>query len=500
MEVQNGFSPGRGTIDGSFCVRTMLKKRKEHGLETWAYFLDLVKAFDTVPREALIQVLDKFGVPPKMVSMIRRMLKDNIVKLQVQKQSNDMKGVMREQDAIINSTAGVPQGNSMSPVLFVIYIQAVLETMDTAFTEAGSVRDKPLFYTKLDHMIHGREWNAKRGRIGFSIAEALYADDACFAFGSRESMCEAAVIVDKHFTDFGLKVHKGKDGKKSKTECMFFPPSGFKYEDADTSSVEVNNGYYTFCKRFKYLGSIITWDLKADDDVKTRIRCATSAFNLMRNVLKSKLVKASRKAQLYKVIVCTVLLYGSECWAMRADLLQRLERFHNQCIRGMCNITRREQWHKHISDSDLREKFKTINRRKSDGKNNILKPLGTIEDMLTERNLRWGGHVARMKPDRMPRLLLTAWVNNKRPIGRPEQTFGHALKRSLVLRAKQIEKSFTPEEMIYTRKTSEIVEALRRTGYIYKKDRNKETWLDLAQDRKLWTSLVYELFHDRNDR
>ena len=53
--------------------------------------------------------------------------------------------------------------------------------------------------------------------------------------------------------------------------------------------------------------------------------------------------------------------------------------------------------------------------------------------------------------------------------------------------------------MIYTRKTSEIVEALRRTGYIYKKDRNKETWLDLAQDRKLWT-LVYELFHDRNDR
>ena len=68
--------------------------------------------------------------------------------------------------------------------------------------------------------------------------------------------------------------------------------------------------------------------------------------------------------------------------------------------------------------------------------------------MLTERNLRWGGHVARMKPYRMPRLLLTAWVNNKRPIGRPEQTFGHALKRSLVLRAKQIEKSFKPEEIM----------------------------------------------------
>ena len=51
LEMQNGFTPGRGTVDGSFCVRTLLKKRKEHGLETYGYFLDLVKAFDTVPPE-----------------------------------------------------------------------------------------------------------------------------------------------------------------------------------------------------------------------------------------------------------------------------------------------------------------------------------------------------------------------------------------------------------------------------------------------------------------
>ena len=70
IEAQNGFTTGRGTTDGSFCVRTMLKKRREHGLETWAYFLDLIKAFDTVSRKALLKVLAKFGVPPKMVTML----------------------------------------------------------------------------------------------------------------------------------------------------------------------------------------------------------------------------------------------------------------------------------------------------------------------------------------------------------------------------------------------------------------------------------------------
>ena len=40
-----------------------LQKRKEHNLATWALFIDLVKAFDSVSREALWAVLRKFGIP-----------------------------------------------------------------------------------------------------------------------------------------------------------------------------------------------------------------------------------------------------------------------------------------------------------------------------------------------------------------------------------------------------------------------------------------------------
>lgn len=46
MEEQCGSMPGRGCSDASFSLQMALSKRKEHGLPTWALFVDLVKAFD----------------------------------------------------------------------------------------------------------------------------------------------------------------------------------------------------------------------------------------------------------------------------------------------------------------------------------------------------------------------------------------------------------------------------------------------------------------------
>ena len=49
------------------------------------------------------------------------------------------------------------------------------------------------------------------------------------------------------------------------------------------------------------------------------------------------------------------------------------------------------------------------------------------------RLLRWAGHIARMDMDRLPRKLLTGWVDNKRAQGHPFQTWGHTLKKALVI-------------------------------------------------------------------
>ena len=47
-EQQCGFRGKRGTGDACSTVKLLIKKRREHGLETWLEFIDLVKAFDRV--------------------------------------------------------------------------------------------------------------------------------------------------------------------------------------------------------------------------------------------------------------------------------------------------------------------------------------------------------------------------------------------------------------------------------------------------------------------
>jgi len=68
MESQVGFRWDQGTHDGLFTTYLGLSKRNENGLETWALFIDLLKAFDSVPRGALLAILRRYGMPDHLRS------------------------------------------------------------------------------------------------------------------------------------------------------------------------------------------------------------------------------------------------------------------------------------------------------------------------------------------------------------------------------------------------------------------------------------------------
>ena len=110
-ENQCGFRNGRGCSDGSFTVKALLSKRREHNRETWVLFLDLVRAFDMVPRELLWNTLERFGVPLKLISILRAMHKSIEVLFEVD-------GLKRR----LSSTIGVKQGDLLGPELALHFI------------------------------------------------------------------------------------------------------------------------------------------------------------------------------------------------------------------------------------------------------------------------------------------------------------------------------------------------------------------------------------------
>jgi hypothetical protein len=54
----------------TFCIRQILKKKWEYNETVHQLFVDLKKAYDSVRREVLYNILIEFGVPMKLVRLI----------------------------------------------------------------------------------------------------------------------------------------------------------------------------------------------------------------------------------------------------------------------------------------------------------------------------------------------------------------------------------------------------------------------------------------------
>ena len=90
-ENQCGFHSQRGTIDGTFNLLMALRKRQEHNLETYVSFVDLVKAFDSVPRAALFKVLRRYGLPDHFINLVIRLYADAVVNFKLGKEEVEVK-------------------------------------------------------------------------------------------------------------------------------------------------------------------------------------------------------------------------------------------------------------------------------------------------------------------------------------------------------------------------------------------------------------------------
>ena len=56
-ESQFGFMPGRSTTDAIFILKQKIKKHREGQKNIRVTFIDLEKAYDSIPREEIMEIL-----------------------------------------------------------------------------------------------------------------------------------------------------------------------------------------------------------------------------------------------------------------------------------------------------------------------------------------------------------------------------------------------------------------------------------------------------------
>jgi len=110
---QCGLRRNRSTTDQLFYIRQMLEKKWEYKETVHQLFIDFKKAYYSVRREVLYNILMEFGFPKKLIRLIKMCLTETYSRDWVGKNLSDMFHIRN----------GLKQADALSPLLFKFPLQ-----------------------------------------------------------------------------------------------------------------------------------------------------------------------------------------------------------------------------------------------------------------------------------------------------------------------------------------------------------------------------------------
>ena len=274
-ENQAGFRPGYSTIDNCFILGTLvdsaLAKRKGR---LYCCFVDFRKAFDSVNRAALWYKLGQLGISGKFILTLMRMYSLNKFAVKILPSSRSR---------AIPTRTGVLQGCQLSPLLFILFINDLIDFLRDENCDAPRIASEPL------HAL-------------------LFADDLVLSscsVGGLQYMLNRL----KCFCDFwNLELNQ------EKTKVVVFKRgvklSKLEHWSYDRSNLEV-------VREFKYLGLLFSnrgsWKKHILESTKT---ARINILQLMKLCYRCPYLPTTLLLRVYDATVKTSLLYGSEIWGV----------------------------------------------------------------------------------------------------------------------------------------------------------------------------------------
>jgi hypothetical protein len=286
-DEQGGFRAKRGTPDQIFLLQEILAFRKERGFATYATFVDVRKAYDTVWREGAYARLHKIGIRGKLWRQLQAMNEKMERKIRLPIGNTDSFPVGR----------GVSQGAVESPWFYSVFIDALADELKRR---------------GFGPLIAGRR-----------VPLLMYADDIVLLAQSPQEMRRMHNVI----SSFAMRNRFQINGKKS--AIMLFNVPNSTRNAVRKRKWSIFNENVLVVDKYKYLGVTV---LNASGDfrhhVGRRINTAKAKAAELAWLCKRSHGLCSRSAvTLFKAIVRPILEYGAELFAgsINQSLTQKAE-------------------------------------------------------------------------------------------------------------------------------------------------------------------------------
>ena len=284
---QSGFLTGHSTVYQLIDIYNQIAKSLDSKLSTCIIFCDISKAFDRVWHKGLIFKLQQCGFAGKILHWIKSYLSNRKQKVFVGSSFSDVRLI----------SAGVPQGSVLGPLLFLVYVNDIVEKL-------------------------------------LSISR-LFADDTSIAFTSTNtSDIEAIMNQDLQIISDWAKSWQ-VSFNPNKTEALFICSNS----NLVKPNLMFENVPIQFVEHHKHLGLTLSCDGKWHSHIDNLITSSTKILGMMRKIKLS--VKRKTLEQLYISFLRPILEYASVVWDGCTQVeKEKIEKVQHEAARIVSGLTR----------------------------------------------------------------------------------------------------------------------------------------------------------------
>uniref|UniRef100_A0A8D8UAM4 Craniofacial development protein 2 n=1 Tax=Cacopsylla melanoneura TaxID=428564 RepID=A0A8D8UAM4_9HEMI len=348
-EDQFGFRKGKGTRDAMGCVRMLAERLMDVNRDMYVCFIDWEKAFDRVNWNILMKILKDIQINWKDRRLIRELYKGQKVVVRVENEETE--------EVIIGR--GVRQGCCMSPALFNLYAEKLLE--EALINERG--------------IVVGNE----------NLKNIKYADDQAVLAESIVDLQRMVENIKEAGKKYGMKINAGK------TKVMKIG------REEERMNVVLEGQTLEQVEHFRYLGGMIYSNGSCTKEIRSRISMGKTAFVKVNDILTARRIPLTLRKRFAKCYIWSVVLYGSETWTLRKKEEKYLESFEMWLWRRIENI----KWSDKIRNEEVLRRVGEERR---------------ILETIRGRKSSWIGHILRR--DCLQRRIMEGSIEGRRSRGR----------------------------------------------------------------------------------